>query len=546
MQEDTRGNLRRRAEEILESRKQDHDGFSDDRDAVIHELLVNQIELEMQNDELRRIQIDLDTAQQRYRQLYEFSPVALVRLTDGLLVEDCNIMTSEMLRCDKAGLERKPLSRWVHEEDQDAYFLLMRKVLASKTPSMQEVRFRIGSDILWCVMRVGLLESGNNRKQYLEVAILDVTDTHRAEESLRITEENLGATWFGYLGRWDWEYASGRVVSNRLKTEVLGYGPGEIAPHVDAFTSLIHPDDFDRTMANMRDHLMGKTSVYEVEYRIRCKDGGWKWFYDRGLVVERDAVGKPRRIAGIVFDIDEKRRQMEELERVAAELRRSNEDKDRLLSIIAHDMRSPVTAAIELVEMLVGGELGPDDAAEVERILLASLRRQSALLESLLEWAKVQTGRIRFQRESLNLEEIFSKARAAVEQEAYSKKLTIAIEIGENAAGEGDAGMLETVLRNLLTNAVKFTPDGGRIALGARNTTEGLEIAVRDNGVGMTQEVRDSVFSFANRQHTRGTRGEAGSGLGLALCHDFVQIAGGRIRVESTSGAGSSFIVILP
>jgi len=378
------------------------------------------------------------------------------------------------------------------------------------------------------------------------VAILDVTDTHKAEESLRITEESLGATWFGYLGRWDWDFASGRVVTNRLKTEVLGYGPGEIPPHVDAFVSLIHPEDFDRTMTNMRDHLTGKTPVYETEYRIRCKDGGWKWFYDRGLVVERDVDGKPRRIAGIVFDIDEKRRQMEELERIAVELRHSNEDKDRLLSIIAHDMRSPVTAAIELVEMLVGGELGPDDAAEVERILLASLRRQSALLESLLEWAKVQTGRIRFQRESLNLEEIFSKARAAVEQEAYSKKLTIAIEIGENAAGEGDAGMLETVLRNLLTNAVKFTPDGGRIALGARNTTEGLEIAVRDNGVGMTQEVRDSVFSFANRQHTRGTRGEAGSGLGLALCHDFVQITGGRIRVESTPGAGSSFIVILP
>ena len=355
MQEDTRGNLRRRAEEILESRKQDHDGFSDDRDAVIHELLVNQIELEMQNDELRRIQIDLDTAQQRYRQLYEFSPVALVRLTDGLLVEDCNIMTSEMLRCDKAGLERKPLSRWVHEEDQDAYFLLMRKVLASKTPSMQEVRFRIGSDILWCVMRVACWRA--NGKQYLEVAIL-MLPIHTGPRVLADNRREPGATWFGYLGRWDWEYAGGRVVSSRLKTEVLGYGPGEIAPHVDAFTSLIHPDDFDRTMANMRDHLMGKTSVYEVEYRIRCKDGGWKWFYDRGLVVERDAVGKPRRIAGIVFDIDEKRRQMEELVRIAAELRRSNEDKDRLLSIIAHDMRSPVTAAIELVEMLVGGELG--------------------------------------------------------------------------------------------------------------------------------------------------------------------------------------------
>ena len=177
---------------------------------------------------------------------------------------------------------------------------------------------------------------------------------------------------------------------------------------------------------------------------------------------------------------------------------------------------------------------------------MASLRRQSALLESLLEWAKVQTGRIRFQRESLNLEEIFSKARAAVEQEAYSKKLTIAIEIAENAAGEGDAGMLETVLRNLVTNAVKFTPDGGQITIGARNTLEGLELEVRDTGVGMSAEVRDSVFSFANRQHTRGTRGEAGSGLGLALCHDFVQITGGRIRVESTPGAGSSFIVILP
>lgn len=122
-----------------------------------------------------------------------------------------------------------------------------------------------------------------------------------------ITEEKLEFSWAGNLGRWDWDYKTGEVAFNPLKVQTLGYEYSEVEPHVTWFTAQIHPDDYDPTMDNMKEHLMGKIPVYEVEYRMKTKSGSYKWFYDRGRVVEKDKEGKPLRLTGIVFDITERK-----------------------------------------------------------------------------------------------------------------------------------------------------------------------------------------------------------------------------------------------
>lgn len=122
-----------------------------------------------------------------------------------------------------------------------------------------------------------------------------------------IDQLQLELIWTTNLGRWDWIVPTGQVIYNYKKIEALGYKPGEINPDVYEFTQMIHPDDYEATMENMRLHLEGRTPLYEVEYRIRTKDGNYKWFYDKGKVTKRDEQGNPLRVTGIVFDITEKK-----------------------------------------------------------------------------------------------------------------------------------------------------------------------------------------------------------------------------------------------
>lgn len=131
----------------------------------------------------------------------------------------------------------------------------------------------------------------------------------RNQKSQDPTDPNLipQFAWAGNLGQWQWDYKTGKVLFNRKKVEILGYDFETFPPYVDKFTELLHPEDYEKTMQNMRDHLTGKTPVYEVEYRIRSKSGEYRWFYDRGVISERNQDGSPKTLVGIVFDINERK-----------------------------------------------------------------------------------------------------------------------------------------------------------------------------------------------------------------------------------------------
>lgn len=124
-------------------------------------------------------------------------------------------------------------------------------------------------------------------------------------------EEQINFSWTGNLGHWYWDVKNNEVRFNDLKALALGYTKEELPEKIDYqfFTDKLHPDDYEGVMQNMRDHMMGLTGVYEVEYRIRTKEGRWKWFYDRGKVTRRDAAGKPVFLAGIVFDVTRQKEQ---------------------------------------------------------------------------------------------------------------------------------------------------------------------------------------------------------------------------------------------
>ncbi len=159
-----------------------------------------------------------------------------------------------------------------------------------------------------------------------------IRDEHQKE--FRKIHERLDFSWVGSLGRWDWDYETGKVIYNDKKPMALGYAPGEIEPDVYGWTTMIHPDDYDRTMEQMRLHLKGELPTYDVEYRIRHKDGSYRWFYDSGKVIEWQDDGRPKRIVGLVFDITERKEMELERERLISELSRKIDEIERLKGII--------------------------------------------------------------------------------------------------------------------------------------------------------------------------------------------------------------------
>jgi signal transduction histidine kinase len=168
------------------------------------------------------------------------------------------------------------------------------------------------------------------------------------------------------------------------------------------------------------------------------------------------------------------------------------------------------------------------------------------LLENLLEWANSQTGKISYKPSPVNLNELLKEDFGTLNDMAIRKNIELKPFIPENLVVIADRNMIKTVLRNLISNAIKFTPKNGKVEVSALTNDKYAEIAVSDNGIGMTQEIRAKIFRIDANLLTRGTENEKGTGLGLFLCKEFVEKHGGKIWVESESGKGSIFKFSLP
>lgn len=225
-----------------------------------------------------------------------------------------------------------------------------------------------------------------------------------------------------------------------------------------------------------------------------------------------------------------------------------NATKDLFLSIIAHDLKNPFNTIIGFSELMLEkeNELSREKSAEYLKVISDCATRAYSLLENLLLWGKAQSGKINFIPINLNLSDCISEALSLIYSQALAKNINISTSVDSTCTVYGDKNMIMTILRNILSNAVKFTPRDGNISIAVAENNEMAEIHVTDSGVGMSKEFSDKLFSIENANSTSGTNNEKGTGLGLLLCKEFVELNGGKIWVESEEGKGSKFIFTLP
>ncbi len=246
-----------------------------------------------------------------------------------------------------------------------------------------------------------------------------------------------------------------------------------------------------------------------------------------------------------------------EIERIKAQkalqiseekLRAANASKDKLFSIIAHDLKSPFNALIGFSRVLLK-HLKERDIEVIDKyanIIHDVAVQTHRLLENLLEWSVVQTDRNTFAPVKFNLSELFAEVIGLYKNQARQKGITLTPAIKPDIEMFADRNMVTTILRNLISNAVKFTRSGGLITVSGIAQDDNIKVIVADTGVGITKDHLEKIFSIDTRITTAGTGNERGTGLGLVLCKDLVEKHKGRLWVESEEGVGSKFFVTIP
>lgn len=237
------------------------------------------------------------------------------------------------------------------------------------------------------------------------------------------------------------------------------------------------------------------------------------------------------------------------IKRQNEELQKLNAEKDKFFSIIAHDLRSPFNGFLGLTKIMT--EDLPSLSMENIQLIAESMQKSATnlfrLLENLLEWSKMEQGLIPFSPQMVKLLPVILETTAMVAETAQVKEIVTSVEIPEDLEVFVDKNLIQTVIRNLASNAVKFTPRGGKIGISAKITDDkNVEISIRDSGIGMSPEMVGNLFRLDVQTGREGTEGESSTGLGLILCKEFVEKHGGKIRVESQEGIGSAFHVTFP
>ncbi len=322
-------------------------------------------------------------------------------------------------------------------------------------------------------------------------------------------------------------YSFDEAVGNNPK--ILNSGTNPIELYKDMWNTILSGEVWNGTLENKKKN----GELYWESARIA------PILDDNGIIVSFIAIKE---------DITEQKRYQEMIEQSEQDLRALNAKKDKFFSIIAHDLRSPFVGLVGLTDLLKDNysELSDEKIQYYLKYANEAAHSVFKLLENLLEWAKSQTGRIEFKPEQIDLTELIQDAFGIVNISAKNKEINLINFAYSDVKLSADKNMVFTILRNLISNAIKYTPRNGKIEIDAKAKGRFVIVSIKDTGMGIPKDKQKSLFNIEESFSTQGTEKEKGSGLGLIICKEFVEKHGGEIWCKSEEGKGSTFSFSLP
>ncbi|MBN2521330.1 MAG: PAS domain-containing protein [Bacteroidales bacterium] len=319
--------------------------------------------------------------------------------------------------------------------------------------------------------------------------------------------------------------------------KLLGYSQDELENH--KFLDFVHPDDLESTIKAISE-LKKQRQVLNFVNRYKRKDGTYKF-------IEWRSTPSGNRIYAAARDITERIEFENNLKKINLELKEANAQKDKLISIIAHDIRNPLNNILGLVDLLKNNYniSDFDDFETIISLLDQSTNQMYRLIENLLQWALTKTFSNSISIKEVELNELIYDSAILLTPIAKAKNIDIQIDAKRKYYVLGDENMIKTIFRNLISNAIKFSHPQSIIKIKCKQNNQFISTKIIDNGIGMSHEKLETIFSSTYFENSTGTTGENGSGLGLPLCNELVHKLGGYITVKSEPGKGSEFKIIL-
>jgi len=334
------------------------------------------------------------------------------------------------------------------------------------------------------------------------------------------------------------------IILNKTFSDFLGLSKEELLNKSDY-------DLFPKEQADIfwkTDNLVFETRMDNInEENITNHLGERRIISTKKKIIQNESTGE-KILVGIIRDITELKNTEKTLIENHEKLEELNATKDRFISILAHDLKNPFSSLIGFSELLIRhlDSLDKEQIRKYATNLYETTKNINDFLEELLAWARTQQSEISFQPKKLKLSAIVSDCKGLLSNGAQAKNINIIDSISSEIYIVADVGMVKTILRNLLTNAIKFTPKEGAIQVFAKVNHPMIEIMISDTGIGIEEESIKTLFKIGGAKSRVGTEGERGTGFGLLLCKEFVDKHGGHIWVESEKGKGSTFYFTMP
>ncbi len=365
----------------------------------------------------------------------------------------------------------------------------------------------------------------------------------QAEVRARRSEERLRfALDAALMGTWDWDLTANTVRWSENLERIHGLPAGMFDGTFASYEREIHPEDRERVLDSAR-RAIAEGVPHDVEYRIVAPDGTVRWVEGKGRVEYEG--GRPVHMTGVCMMVT--RRKEAEAARLSA-LEETNRLKDEFLATLSHELRTPLNAILGWVQILGSGEATADRVRRALDVIGRNAKLQAQLIEDILDVSRVISGKLEVERLPVLVPPLVEAAVSAVLPAAESRRVRVEVNApGEVPPIDGDPKRLQQVLGNVLSNAVKFTPEGGEIRVRYLGRGDDLVIEVRDTGVGIDAEFLPFVFDRFRQADSRSTRRHGGLGLGLAIARHIVEQHGGDITATSEGrGQGTTVVIRLP
>lgn len=440
--------------------------------------------------------------------------------------------------------------KFVHEDDRDLVESSIQHCLKGKTDNF-EIEHRLyikDGSIGWLALRGILVPSANGKPNRIIGSATDITDRKNYEQALKKSEEKfrnifessgIGMAILAPDGRFS--------KINTTFLEMLGYKEEEIIGI--NFRNITHPGDIDKSLELVKELITDdKIESKSVEKRyLHKKTNNTLWALTTISLI-RDSNHKPLFFIAQVQDITQRKKFEEQLIKYTEDLKLLNAAKDKFFSIISHDLRNPFNSLLGLTEYIAHSydEMTPTEIKNSVANVYNSSKQVYNLILNLLEWSLIQSGRLSVNKSVINLAKLGTEVMNLYADSANHKKIKLLNHMDQDIQIYADKYMIDTIIRNFVSNSIKFTRPGGQITIKGIINGDNAEVSVTDSGIGISTEDQKNLFRIDEQTRRDGTDNEKGTGLGLILCKEFIEKNNGVLWVESEEGKGSRFSFTVP